>query len=557
MAVGDFNADGNADLAGTYIGGDLGLKGFVSVRLGDGAGGFGSRTSYEIGRSPETVVAADMNKDGDPDLVVVNEQCGVVPEHGSIAVLFGQVGGDFAPPVAYEVGGFPRGLAVGEFNSDGKPDVAVTNVVDDESTVSVLLGRTGGTLGPPHPYPVEQFSPGSVAIGFFNADDDPDLVTANDSAHTVSVLLGQPGGAFSPQTSYPVGAQYPTSVAVGDLDDDGDSDLAVNGSSSQVVSVLPGDGSGAFGPPSIHPTGGRAPLSVVAGDLNGDGIEDLAVADFLDDIVSVLLGTGGGDFAPPASFPAGSDSYRLAIGEFNSDGAPDLTIGTAVLLNTPVLIDPTEINFDERPNHTTRPDHTESPRKTITLTNVSAPDLAVSAVEVDGADAASFPLSSETCTGATLATEERCTLQVRFRPLGTGPMSATIRFSDSGGDTPPQTVRLSGKATPGPWLEPSAQGLRFGKQSIGTTSAKKTVTLTNVGSDRMAINKIALTGANPGDFHGLTQTCTAMLSLDPGQSCTASVAFRPTAIGARSARLTITDTAPRSPHQVGLTGTGT
>jgi Abnormal spindle-like microcephaly-assoc'd, ASPM-SPD-2-Hydin len=175
---------------------------------------------------------------------------------------------------------------------------------------------------------------------------------------------------------------------------------------------------------------------------------------------------------------------------------------------------------------------------------------------VTGADAGSFPLGGDTCTGQTLVTGQSCTVQVRFRPLGVGAKTAALRFSDSAIDSP-QTVALSGTGTPSPWLERSVQGLKFGHIAVGATSPAKTVTLTNVGSAPMTIKGIAKEGANPTDFRNLTQTCTAIGTLNPGQSCTASIAFRPTATGPRSATLTITDSAPRNPHHVALSGTGT
>ncbi|MFL5888572.1 MAG: choice-of-anchor D domain-containing protein, partial [Solirubrobacteraceae bacterium] len=111
--------------------------------------------------------------------------------------------------------------------------------------------------------------------------------------------------------------------------------------------------------------------------------------------------------------------------------------------------------------------------------------------------------------------------------------------------------------TPSPWLERSVQGLKFGRVRVGVTSPAQTVTLTNVGSAPMTISAIAKEGTNPDDFVGLTETCTALGTLGPGQSCSASVAFHPTATGTRAATLTMTDTAPRNPHHVALSGTGT
>jgi hypothetical protein len=203
-----------------------------------------------------------------------------------------------------------------------------------------------------------------------------------------------------------------------------------------------------------------------------------------------------------------------------------------------------------------RPDHSQSERKTVTLTNDGSSDLTVTGVAVSGTDTASFLLSGDTCTNAILPSGQTCTVLVRFRPLGTDVKTASLQFTDDAPDSP-QTVTLTGIGTPGPWLTRSARALRFGHQPVNTTAPVQTVTLTNEGSAPMSIIAFTLGGANTGDYTGFTQTCTALAGLDPGDSCTGRVAFRPTASGPRTATLTTIDNAPRSPHHVALTGTGT
>jgi hypothetical protein len=201
------------------------------------------------------------------------------------------------------------------------------------------------------------------------------------------------------------------------------------------------------------------------------------------------------------------------------------------------------------------PDHGQSGRQVVTVTNIGSENLTVDGVAITGADATSFLKTADTCAGATLAPKQACTATVRFQPLGSGNKNAALSVTDNGPNSP-QAVALSGIGTPSPWLQLSAQGLKFGRWRVGTTSPAQSVTLTNVGSAPMSITGVAKEGADPTDFRDLTQTCTASGTLDPGQSCAVGIAFRPTATGARRATLTITDTAPRSPHRVSLTGTG-
>jgi hypothetical protein len=276
----------------------------------------------------------------------------------------------------------------------------------------------------------------------------------------------------------------------------------------------------------------------------------------------------------PASFPTGADTCSgstLASGEACSvavsfapraigsrttslrftDAAGNLSQAVALsgIGTSAVALSPQSITFADRP------DHTQSSARTVTLTNVGGTALTVSGVALSGTDASSFLTRSDTCTGKTLATGQSCSAQVRFRPLGTGVKTARLRFTDSAADSP-QSVALSGTGTPGPWLERSVQALKFGRIAVGTTAPAQSVTLTNVGSASLTIGGLTVEGANPGDFPGPTGTCTAPSTLAPSESCMASLAFRPSATGSRSATLTIADSAPRNPHHVGLQGTG-
>jgi hypothetical protein len=298
---------------------------------------------------------------------------------------------------------------------------------------------------------------------------------------------------------------------------------------------------------TLHNTG-NADVAVSGVAVAGTNAGDFVVAGDTCTGTSVPV---GGSCTVTVRFSPDQKAERAARLEFSDDapGSPH-SVALSGIGVSPVALAPSSIAFPPSP------DHVAGARRTVTLTNIGPTDLTIHTVALTGADPGSFILRADTCTGQTLATGESCTAQVRFRPLGAGAKTAALRFSDSAIDSP-QTVALSGTGTPSPWLERSVQALKFGRTPVGTATAAKTVTLTNVGSAPMTITNIAKEGANPTDFRNLTQTCTAMGTLDPGESCTASIAFRPTATGARTAVLTITDSAPRSPHRVGLAGTGT
>jgi hypothetical protein len=236
-------------------------------------------------------------------------------------------------------------VAVGDFNGDGKLDLAVAGYGlyldsygywhDFDETVRVLLGKGDGTFQPAQAFPAG-YSPQCVAVGDFNGDGKFDLAVAN-LIGGVSVLLGKGDGTFLPAQGYAAGVG-PVSVAVGDFNGDGKQDLAVankgNIPDNGSVSVLLGKGDGTFLPAQTYAAGSYA-YAVAVGDFNGDGIPDLAVAAAT---VRVLLGKGDGTFQTTnVSYIAGIHTSSVAVGDFNGDGKPDLAVsnfyGVSILLN--------------------------------------------------------------------------------------------------------------------------------------------------------------------------------------------------------------------------------
>src|SRR5204863_4967814 len=126
------------------------------------------------------------------------------------------------------------------------------------------------------------------AVGDFNADGKQDLAVSNSDSNTISILLGDGTGNFSAATNLGV-ASIPEGVAVGDFNGDGKQDLAV---ATGGVSIFLGDGTGNFGARTDFSAGGDEPKSVAVGDFDGDGKQDLAVANYLSNTLSLLLGSG-------------------------------------------------------------------------------------------------------------------------------------------------------------------------------------------------------------------------------------------------------------------------
>src|SRR5207248_1325674 len=157
--------------------------------------------------------------DGIPDLAVANKGS------ATVSILLGNGDGTFQAAQSYDAGTSPQSLVVGDFNGDGHADLAVANDIIGAGTVSVLLGNGDGTLQAAQSYD-GGFRPWSVAVGDFNSDGVPDLAVANNSIPgTVKILLGNGDGTFRPSQDYTTGP-LAQSVAVGDFNGDGNADLA-------------------------------------------------------------------------------------------------------------------------------------------------------------------------------------------------------------------------------------------------------------------------------------------------------------------------------------------
>ena len=230
---GDFNGDGKPDVAVTNQNG-------LAVLLNNGSGGFEPAVSYIVGTNPQSVAAADLNGDGHVDLVVVNQGS------GTVSILLGSGNGSFAGSTTFAAGTNPRWVALGDFNGDGKPDLAIADSgTASGSGVSVLLGNGDGSF-----QAAKFFGAGSVslsvAIGDFNGDGKADLAVANEGSDNVSILLGNGDGTF--QTAVNISLDLPglsvspTSVVVADFNLDGQLDLAVATPNHRDVAVLLGKG---------------------------------------------------------------------------------------------------------------------------------------------------------------------------------------------------------------------------------------------------------------------------------------------------------------------------
>lgn len=235
----------------------------------------------------------------------------------------------FKPAVTYPVGTGPAAVAIGDFNGDGKGDLAVANfgnpAAGDDGSVSILLGNGDGTFQPANNTSAGK-NPFVIQAADFNGDGRADLVLIDSSG--VGVLLGNGNGTFGPVTYFPT-ANGPGSLAVADLDGDNVPDLVVGAHSS--LSVLLGNGDGTFQTDVDYSVSGT---SVVAADLNGDGKVDVITAGpkFGFSLVAVLLGNGDGTIQNAIVSNSLLAGKQLVVADFNLDGKQDIAAGFMNLL---------------------------------------------------------------------------------------------------------------------------------------------------------------------------------------------------------------------------------
>ena len=353
VAVGDFNGDGRPDLAVANTASSTVSILFDSTAPGESSASFTLAATPTVGSQPVFVAVGDFNGDGKPDLVTANYN------GNNVSILLnstppGASSASFTLAASPGVGAQPYSVAVGDFNGDGKPDLAVANY--NSNKVSILFNSTAPgassasfTLAAS---PGVGAQPRSVAVGDFNGDGKPDLAVANASSNSVSILLNStaPGASSASFTlaASPAVGKYPYSVAVADINGDGMPDLAVANAGDNTVAILlngsaPGASSASF-TLAASPAVGSQPVAVAVSDLNGDGKPDLATANYGGNAVSVLLnstapGSASASFTL-ASYAVGSNPASVAVSDFNGDGKPDLAAAidssnrVSVLLNT-------------------------------------------------------------------------------------------------------------------------------------------------------------------------------------------------------------------------------
>ncbi len=335
VAAADLNGDGIPDLAvangGVAFGGPPRHPGSsMTLLFGNGDGSF--RPGVPIPTEPGTVsvLAGDFAGSGKPQLLVGS--CDESPDGGGGAIqLFDeQPNGLYAGEVPYPLDACPFATASGDFNGDGRLDVAAATPGPfggsaDGGAIVVLYSHAETGLQFPirYPTPAAQWAVASVDV---NGDGKPDLLSLGADS-TLTVLLNEGDGVFRPLAPQELPKGPWESLAVADFDGDGRPDIAAISTEQGALLVAFGMGDGAFAAPAIAPTDGY-PVTVVAADFDGDGAPDIAVAydsGFFDG-ADLFLNRGGGVFGPAQPLLTAAGGFGAAVADFDRDGRPDLAV---------------------------------------------------------------------------------------------------------------------------------------------------------------------------------------------------------------------------------------
>src|ERR1017187_9662030 len=300
-----------------------------------------SSVPYPVGHTPYGVVVGDFNGDGKVDLAITNAT------DNKVSILLGNGDGTFQPQATYNVGGQPGPITVGDFNGDGKLDLAIGNLTGQ--SISVLIGNGDGTFRPQVTYSTSGVTPISIAVGDFTGAGKLDIVIADYPYSTVQIMIGNGNGTFQPGLASTGTA--PVAIAPGHFDGSGWLEI-VEYSQIGGGNILQGGPAGFFASlPGHFDWDTYAPTyyasSIAVGDFNRDGKLDLAVTHPSNNTVGIILGNGDGTFQPEIGYGVGSSPYSVAVGDFNGDGIPDLAVTNAAGNTVSILFSEQIANFSQ------------------------------------------------------------------------------------------------------------------------------------------------------------------------------------------------------------------
>jgi hypothetical protein len=454
------------------------------------------------------------------------------------------------------VGLTPAEIVAGDFNNDGRIDLAVENLTQPDScyqfggvgTIQLLAGNGAGgfsTLSQTcFPDDLGTFAVANMAAADLNGDGRLDLLATwnNQGLEALSSYLGNGNGTFTFQQNA-LFLDVIAPLAIGDFNRDGKLDFANAGVDldfpGEFISLGNGDGTftfdSAFGPLDVIPTSAS-----ITGDFNNDGFLDLAITTAGSPQVTILLGNGDGTFTAAPTQPVTTlvSSPSAVTGDFNGDGILDLAFADSGSTALTVLLGNGDGTFTQK---------TGEPDAGQTTTFITAADVngdgKLDLLQVSSNNTVLIYLGNG---DGTFQTAIETAAGNGATQLAVGDFNGDGRLDLAATNSTDNTVSLLIQS---PSATVSASALKFGKQAVGTTSAPRRVTLTNSGS--AALHLISVIAS--GNF-AETNDCKAIIPI--GQSCDIEVVFKPQSTGPKTGTVTITDNAAGSPQVIQLDGTG-
>jgi hypothetical protein len=338
VAVADINGDGKVDLICAND-----LTNTLTVLTNNGSGSFGSNATLAVENNTMYavyVVAADVNNDGNMDLISANWN---PSGKGTLTVLTNNGDGVFGSNATLNVDTEPICVAAADINGDGNPDLISLSL--NAGTLTVLTNNGSGGFGLNATIPLVSTVNYWVVAADVNDDSKPDLIIANTggsgSGHTLTILTNNGSGVFRFNATLTTG-YGPGSVAAADVNGDGKLDLISANCIANTLTVLTNNGSGVFGSNATLNVG-NGPHSVVAADIDGDGKLDLISANENASTLTVLTNNGSGGFGPNTTLNVGIYPFCVVAADVNGDGKPDLVSANmvantlTVFINIPML----------------------------------------------------------------------------------------------------------------------------------------------------------------------------------------------------------------------------
>ena len=530
--------------------------GSIMVRLGNGDGTFGPAVDYPVTGTITQLLVADVNKDGTPDIIVVDQE--------GFSVLLGNGDGTLKPAVRYtplsnnttRIAGF----AVGDFNGDGYPDVAfgvcTPGLPVPSGQLVVWLNQGNGTFAQGSTS-ANAPCPEQLVAGRFHGNGHPDDVVALEKAGIFEDLAMHPAnGNGTLQSAQSIVGFMPPSqssqaLAVGDFNGDGHPDVVYAGQGGNPgpggfvnfsgLLMLPGNGNGSFGPPIVTNIGSELASSLAVADFNHDGIDDLTAtpSGVFWNGAEVLLGTPSGQFTvgnTESLLPGPSVGTQVAAGDIDGDGYPDLVLADHGTI-TPYLNGSLVSFGSEFIELGTVSQGASSADQTVTISNAGDPPLHISSVEIvpvteePGNAPQDFAIDENGCSGQTLpASAGQCQIIVRFTPTGGGERVAALQVNSNSPETPSFQVLVGVGVAPPISTTPPAR-------AVAPVSPVASASMTHASVKGATVSALLTCSGHPGASCNIALTLTVTETLKGTKLVAVSAATKRTKSVKRSVTL--------------------